>query len=58
MKNAIKASPTLKQEFRAANKFRKHYSGRILARPVMWILLAVAVRNIIDATGHPFPGWR
>src|ERR1700755_1098766 len=52
VKRRIKASPELKREFRAANKFKRHYRGFFLVRPLISLGLALVVWNVFNETRH------
>jgi hypothetical protein len=53
VKQTIRKSPRLKQEYRAARKFRRHCQGTVLFRPLASVALAFVVRQVAIATGHP-----
>ena len=52
VRRAIKGSPELKREFRAARKFRKQYHITILARPLVSLGLALGILQIWEKTNH------
>jgi hypothetical protein len=53
VRKAIKSSRMLKREFRAANRFRRHFHLRFLLRPGGSLLFALLVREILVRTGEP-----
>jgi hypothetical protein len=55
VRKAIKSSRNLKRDFRAANKFRRHYHIKVLARPCVSILLALLISQILEGTGETTP---
>ncbi|MDB6068106.1 MAG: hypothetical protein JWR26_4314 [Pedosphaera sp.] len=53
VKRRIKNSPELKRKYREANKYRRHYRGYVLIRPLISLALGVVVWRIFAATQHP-----
>jgi hypothetical protein len=52
VKRTIQGSPELKREFRAANKFRRHYNAHVFLRLVVSVLLGLVVWQVFQTTGH------
>ena len=56
VRRAVRAAPALKRDFRAANKFRRHYSAIGFVRLLLSLGLALAAWKAAETTGHPATG--
>ena len=52
VRKTVRGSRELRREFRAANRFRKHYQLMLLVRPAISFGFAIVVWRMLEQTGH------